>query len=326
MRYATIQKSKEDILIKKLLTIIILLTSGSLLAEDFVNWRGPENLDSMQFHIQQSFYFSDINSELYDWDSKSYNSLSSDRKPFYDLTSYTVIGFGIIKELEVFMILPLVHREHTEGTLFDTDPITALGDLTLYVRAYVLKAPFKLNISLWANFPTGSNDTDRAFLQTTNKTYDVGFALIGGYDFGNGFSIDATFAYVINTNYSYTYLFTDYTVDNGDNFIYNITANFKFLNRFTASLMFSGKYTSQLQLQTNSGSFESQSQTDLHRFYITPKLGLSATKNLTFAFKFLFAIPPLCYGGTDTNVNYVGINQGLEIVRIGLDVIFKFGI
>jgi len=297
------------------------------MAEDFINWRGPENLDSLQFHIQESFYFSDINSDTYDWSNKTYNSLSSDRKPYYDLTSYTIIGFGIIKELEFFMILPLVHKEHTDGGL-DTDPITALGDFTLFIRGYILKGSFKLNASIWVNFPTGSVDSGStsSFLQTTNRTYDVGLGLIAAYDFGNGLSLDATFAYVFNTNYSYRILITDYTVDNGDNIIYSLTANYKFLSKFRIGLMFSGKYTSQLKLQTNSGTFDSQAETEIHRFYITPILGFSPSENLTLNLKFLFVIPPLCYGGTNTNLSYAGINQGLEIVRIGLDVIYKFKI
>ncbi|MCP4674725.1 MAG: transporter, partial [Deltaproteobacteria bacterium] len=163
---------KEITAFRIILTILLLFVTGEAVCQELLLMRSAKTLPEKGALVWESTFFTTF-THKYDFEKKRFTDLRGDN---YKLTSFTMLGYGILNNLELLAQLPIHYNTSTkEGK---TDTSLGVGDMSLQTRIMVCagdKIWPAINFSAMLRFPSGD---DKGNPRLGDGTIDYGFSTV----------------------------------------------------------------------------------------------------------------------------------------------------
>jgi hypothetical protein len=157
-----------------LLFLYVSLVSYDATGQELILCRSAKTLPQKKVLIWESSFFADFKHK-YDYDIKKYSELEGDN---YKFTSYTMLGYGILDNLELLVQFPVYYRYKESAMDGERQHLTGFGDMSLQTRVMVYRGKGKLpsaNVGFIVRFPSGD---DKSTPPIGDGTTDLGFSSV----------------------------------------------------------------------------------------------------------------------------------------------------
>jgi hypothetical protein len=278
-----------------LLIAILSVIPAEALCQEVLLLRGANTLDQGEILLWESVFFAPL-SEKYDFQKEDFVDLEGDN---YKLTSYTMLGFGVLDNLELLIQVPVLKNVSTQEG--ETSSSAGIGDVSLQTRLMLADGSGRcpaINIGTMLRFPTG-NWRDGPALG--DGTIDLAFSTVITKKIG-------FFIGHVKLGYIFNGADSD-TVNVGDKFLYMLKGDFVVLR---------GDYPLMKELALMIGlcgdfNFEdidaNGEHVDNSRQYrplnISPMIRWTPIKKFFIRPRVVIPIKPLASGGKIYTVQYV---------------------
>ncbi len=277
---------KKLTILKILILIAIAVTGSSLYAQNLYVARGAKTLPQNGILLWHSFFYYDFD-KSYNKVEDKFKDLKGDNSKF---TSVSMLGYGILDNLEIVAQVPVYRFEATKND--DTDKSAGFGDIVLQTRYMAFKGNDyfpAVTISAFGRFPTGDEDETPAL---GDGTYDFGIITFISKKIAD-FSANFKAAYVFNGE-------NDDDTNIGNEFVYALKCDYVLFKQLKIGLQFAGF----LKGKDRDSHDDKIAYSDKDRMNIIPMINFRPIKGLNIRPKIIFPIESQCKGGKIADRTY----------------------